>query len=87
MLKKSLKNRSITALLSASALTMGIGFSQPVQASEPFLAEIVMFGSNFDPRGWAFCQGQLLAINSNQALFSLLGTTYGGDGRTTFGSA
>ncbi|PLY15511.1 MAG: phage tail protein [Sedimenticola sp.] len=52
--------------------------------SEPFLAEIVMFGSNFAPRSWAFCDGQLLAINSNQALFSLLGTIYGGDGQTTF---
>ncbi len=51
---------------------------------EPFLAQIVMFGGNFAPRGWAFCNGQLLAINQNQALFSLLGTTYGGDGRTTF---
>lgn len=53
--------------------------------ASPFLAEIVMFGGNFAPRGWAFCDGQLLAISQNQALFSLLGTTYGGDGRTTFG--
>ena len=44
-----------------------------------------MFGGNFAPRGWAFCDGQLLAINSNQALYSILGTTYGGDGRTSFG--
>jgi len=44
-----------------------------------------MFGGNFAPRGWAFCDGQLLAISSNSALFSILGTTYGGDGRTTFG--
>jgi len=51
---------------------------------EPFLAQIIMFGGNFAPRGWAFCNGQLLAISQNQALFSLLGTTYGGDGRTTF---
>ncbi|AUS07266.1 phage tail protein [Tamlana carrageenivorans] len=43
-----------------------------------------MFAGNFAPRGWAFCDGQLLAISQNQALFSLLGTTYGGDGRTTF---
>jgi len=50
----------------------------------PFLAQIVMFAGNFAPRGWALCDGQLLPINSNQALFSLLGTTYGGDGRTTF---
>ena len=52
---------------------------------DPFLGEIIMFGGNFAPRGWALCDGQLLAINSNQALFSILGTTYGGDGRTTFG--
>lgn len=48
------------------------------------LAEIRMFAGNFAPRGWALCQGQLLPISANQALFSLLGTTYGGDGRTTF---
>ena len=53
--------------------------------SEPFLAMITMFGGNFAPRGWAFCDGQILPITSNEALFSLLGTTYGGDGRTTFG--
>ncbi len=52
--------------------------------SEPFLAEIVMFGGNFNPRGWSFCDGQLLPISTNSALFSLLGTTYGGDGRSTF---
>lgn len=51
---------------------------------EPFIAQIVMFGGNFAPRGWAFCDGQLLPISQNTALFSLLGTTYGGDGRTTF---
>ncbi|MBN1668460.1 MAG: phage tail protein [Anaerolineales bacterium] len=52
--------------------------------SEPFLAEIRVFGFTFAPRGWAQCNGQILPINQNQALFSLLGTTYGGDGRTTF---
>ncbi len=52
--------------------------------SDPFLGSIVMFGGNFAPGGWAFCDGQLLPINSYSALFSLLGTTYGGDGRTTF---
>lgn len=51
---------------------------------EPFLGQIQPFGFNFPPRGWAFCDGQLLAISSNTALFSLLGTMYGGDGRTTF---
>ena len=53
--------------------------------SEPFLAEIRIFAGSFAPRSWAFCDGQLLPINQNQALFSLVGTTYGGDGRTTFG--
>jgi microcystin-dependent protein len=52
--------------------------------SEPFLGEIRMFGGNFAPRGWAFCNGQILAIAQNTALFSLLGTTYGGNGQTTF---
>ena len=51
---------------------------------EGVIGEIRGFGGNFAPRNWAFCNGQLLAINSNQALFSILGTTYGGDGRTTF---
>ncbi|MEL6616244.1 MAG: tail fiber protein [Bacteroidota bacterium] len=51
---------------------------------EPFIGTICSFGFQFAPRGWALCDGQLLPINSNQALFSLLGTTYGGDGRTTF---
>lgn len=52
--------------------------------SEPFVGEIKMFSFNFPPRFWALCNGQLLAINQNQALFSLLGTTYGGNGTTNF---
>ncbi len=52
--------------------------------SEPFLAELRMVGFNFAPRGWALCDGQILPINQNQSLYSLLGTTYGGDGRTSF---
>ena len=53
--------------------------------AEPFLAEIRIVSFGFPPRGWALCDGQLLPINQNQALFSLLGTTYGGNGQTTFG--
>ena len=53
--------------------------------SEPFIAEVKIWGLNFAPRGWAFCNGQLLPIAQNTALFSLVGTTYGGDGRSTFG--
>lgn len=52
--------------------------------SEPFLGEIKIISWNFPPKGWAFCNGALLPISQNQALFSILGTTYGGDGRTTF---
>ena len=53
--------------------------------SEPFIGEIKMFGGNFAIRGYAFCDGQLMAIDQNDALFTLLGTTYGGNGQTTFG--
>lgn len=51
---------------------------------EPFIGQIMMFGGSFAPRGWAFCDGQLLSISAYSTLFSILGTTYGGDGRTTF---
>ncbi len=54
-------------------------------ALDPFVGEVTLFAGNFAPRGWAFCAGQLLPIAQNTALFSLLGTNYGGDGRTTFG--
>src|SRR5689334_10336146 len=53
-------------------------------STEPFIGSIVLFAGNFEPRGWAFCQGQLLSIAQNTALFSILGTTYGGNGQTTF---
>ena len=53
--------------------------------SQPFVAEITMYPFNFAPKGWAFCMGQLLPISQNTALFSLLGTNYGGDGKATFG--
>ncbi len=52
---------------------------------EPFIGQIMIFGGNFPPKGWAFCDGSLLAIASNTALFSILGTMYGGNGTTTFG--
>jgi len=52
---------------------------------DPFVAEIRMFAGNFAPQGWAFCNGQILPISQNTALFSLLGTNYGGDGKSTFG--
>lgn len=52
---------------------------------QPFVGEIRIFAGNFAPAGWQFCQGQLLAISENETLFQLIGTTYGGDGQTTFG--
>jgi microcystin-dependent protein len=52
--------------------------------SQPFVGEIRMFGGNFAPLGWAFCDGQILPVSQNDALFSLIGTTYGGDGQSTF---
>jgi hypothetical protein len=60
---------------------------EPPRSTAPevhFLAEIRLFAGNFSPMGWRFCEGQILSINNNQRLYSLLGTTYGGDGRTTF---
>ena len=72
----------LTALLFICLLSMS---NINAQTDTPFMGEVKMFAGNFAPRGWAICNGQLLAISSNQALFSILGTTYGGDGRTTFG--
>ena len=53
--------------------------------AQPYVGEIRMFGGNFAPAGWAFCEGQLLPISENETLFQLIGTTYGGDGQSTFG--
>jgi len=83
MMKKTTASIGILAL--TVALVAGVIWSPHAQASEPFIGQIQIFGFNFPPRGWAFCDGQLLSISSNTALFSLLGTTFGGDGRTTFG--
>lgn len=66
------------------SLLLLLGLSNTAEAQDPFIGEIRIFAGNFAPRGWAFCDGQLLSISSNSALFSILGTTYGGDGRTTF---
>ncbi len=65
-------------------LLLLIGPTPAVFAQEPFIGEIRWVAFNFNPRGWANCDGQLLPINGHEALFSLLGTNYGGDGRTTF---
>ena len=69
----------------AALLVTSIGWHTPAVASDPFVGQIQYFPYNFAPRGWTFCNGQLLSIASNTAVFALLGTTYGGDGRTTLG--
>ena len=70
---------------SIGTATALLATSPPVHAaSDPFVGEVMMTAANFCPRGWAEANGQLVSINENTALFSLLGTTYGGDGRTTF---
>lgn len=75
-------NKTLQCAVIASTL---LGGTTMVHAgNDPFIGEVQWFAGNFAPRGWAFCDGQLLPISSNQALFSILGTTYGGDGRTTF---
>jgi hypothetical protein len=72
------------ALVKAQMASLKVVDREADLAAEPLLAEIILFGGNFAPRGWAFCEGQTLPISQNTALFSLLGTTYGGDGRTSF---
>lgn len=73
-----------SALLAAALMGAGLATAPSASAQEPFVGELRLFGNNFCPRNWAMAQGQLLPIAQNTALFSLLGTTYGGDGRTTF---
>jgi len=79
------KNTSLKILIGSSLLATSMSWAPMASASEPFIGQIQMHGFNFAPRGWAFCDGQLLPISSYTALYSLLGTTFGGDGRTTFG--
>lgn len=80
-----IKKRKFSSLSLAAAMALPLLMqSLPATASEPFLGQIKVFGFNFAPRGWALCEGQILPINQYQSLYSLLGTTYGGDGRTTF---
>jgi microcystin-dependent protein len=72
-----------TLLLLGVAL-LAMMASKPAMAQEPFLGEIRFVGFNFAPKGWSLCDGSVLPINQNQALFSLLGTSFGGDGKSTF---
>lgn len=82
-----MKQFLLGAALSALML-FSFSFEKPQRASdvaaEPFIGEIMLFAGNFEPKGWAFCDGRLLPIAQHTALFSILGTTYGGDGKTTF---
>jgi microcystin-dependent protein len=73
-----------SVLIAAAALSWSAAAVPGVAGSNPFLGEVETFAFNFCPTGWLPLDGRLLSINQNQALFSLLGTTYGGDGRTTF---
>ena len=79
-----MKNMNKIILGCVAVIVLGVS-STAQAAKEPFIGEIMMTGANYCPKGWADLNGQLLPISQNQALFSLLGTTYGGDGRTNFG--
>lgn len=83
-MRKTIYSLSMVALIGLTTTVSGL-WSKPAEADEVFIGTIRYFGFNFAPRGWTFCDGQLLAVSQNDALFALLGTTYGGDGRTTFG--
>lgn len=86
--QKATRNAGLRSLLGPGLLAAGLmGPAAPAlaQASDPFIGQMALFGSNFCPRGWVDANGQLLPISSYSALFSIMGTIYGGDGRTTFG--
>lgn len=88
-MRTGLDRRAFLARLAAAfAATTWMGRARPAAAATtgtlPYLGEIMLVAMDFPPKGWALCNGQLLAINQNQALFSILGTTYGGNGITTF---
>jgi microcystin-dependent protein len=76
--------RRFLLLLGAVGGLLVVSLGAYAQADEPFLGQILIVSFSFAPKGWALCNGQLLPINQNQALFALLGTTFGGDGRQTF---
>lgn len=80
----SLSKKTLMLLSGAMASFAAMGATTGASAQECFIGEVRMFAGNFAPRSWAFADGQLMAISQNTALFSILGTTYGGDGRTTF---
>ena len=83
-ISKSKKMKQLNLIL-LIILSTSLVMTSEVKAQQPYIGEIRIFAGNFAPAGWALCAGQLLAISENDALFSLLGTTYGGDGQSTFG--
>ncbi len=80
-----MKSKLFAAATAVALGGTGLSHAPAHAGPDPYLAELMLFGGNYCPRGWAEASGQLLAISPNSALFSILGTTYGGDGRTTFG--
>jgi microcystin-dependent protein len=78
------RSGSFLRVLGVAAMFATLTSAAYAQATEPFLGQLALVPYNFAPKGWALCNGQILSINQNTALFSLLGTTYGGDGITTF---
>jgi len=78
-------SKFLIVAVAVTVLGAGVSVSRPAQAAEPFIGQIQYFPYSFAPRSWTDCNGQLLQIAQNTALFSLFGTIYGGDGRTTFG--
>ena len=82
MTRKNSRRIATTLLV---VLGIVVAWGPVAHAAEPFIGQVQIFGFSFPPRGWAHCDGQILPISSYTALYSLLGTTYGGDGRTTFG--
>lgn len=85
---KTMISKTLLSLAGAASIAIGAFTGSPALAQDalsPYIGTIRYFGFGFAPRSWAFCDGQLIGVSQNEALFSLLGTTYGGDGRTTFG--
>ena len=82
--RRSFIGRMLVAIGGASLLGLPKRAEAATEGTLPYIGEIMLWAGNFEPRGWAFCNGQLLAISQNQALYMILGTTYGGNGVTTF---
>ena len=80
-----MRNAKLATMCAAVALASSVGAAPAHAQTEPFIGQLMLVGFNYCPRGWSSADGQLISIAQNQALFSLFGTTYGGDGRVSFG--